>query len=200
MEITKEKTVAFAGCSITEILSGKNDTNLLNVISTELYLLVASFYKQGFRIFLSDMSEGFATMAAEAVQQFRYEKEDIQLVTVQSDLDSLLANCSQIICYNTHLEDTFYHRAEKQGASVINLFVVLSDYLANNSPAKQALQPFTNIDGFRYCKEGILLCYLYGEKPIITPFENIVKVEQRDDKLYVTLTNELEVDAYILSE
>lgn len=200
MEITKEKTVAFAGCSTTEILSGKNDTNLLSVISTELYLLVASFYKQGFRIFLSDMSEGFATMAAEAVQQFRYEKEDIQLVTVQSDLDSLLANCSQIICYNTHLEDTFYHRAEKQGASVINLFVVLSDYLANNSPAKQALQPFTNIDGFRYCKEGILLCYLYGEKPIITPFENIVKVEQQDDKLYVTLTNELEVDAYILSE
>lgn len=200
MEITKEKTVAFAGCPITEILSGKNDTNLLNVISTELYLLVASFYKQGFRTFLSDMSDGFSTMAAEAVQQFKYEKDDIQLVKVESGSDNLLADCSQVICYDSHHEDTFCHRVEKEGISVINLFTLLSDYFANNSPAKQALQPFTNIDGFRYCKEGILLCSLYGEKPIITPFENIVKVEQRDDKLYVTLTNELEVDAYILTE
>lgn len=200
MEITKEKTVAFAGCSTTEILSGKNDTNLLNVISTELYLLVASFYKQGYRVFLSDMSDGFATLAAEAVQQFKYEKDDIQLVKVESGSDNLLADCSQVVCYDSHHEEAFCHRAEKEGISVINLFDTLSDYLANNSPAKQSLQLFTDIDGFRYCKEGILLCYLYGEKPIITPFENIVKVEQRDDKLYVTLANELEVDAYILTE
>lgn len=200
MEITKEKTVAFAGCSSTEILSGKNDTNLLNVISTELYLLVASLYKQGFRTFLSDMSDGFSTMAAEAVEIFKKEKDDIQLVKVEYGSDNLLANCSQMVCYDSHHEETFCHRAEKEGISVINLFTLLLGYFANNSPAKQALQPFTNIDGFRYCKEGILLCYLYGEEPIIAPFENIVKVEQRDDKIYVTLTNELEVDAYILSE
>lgn len=205
MEIQKEKTIAFIGCSTTEILSGRDDRNLLNVVSTELYLIVASLYKQGFRIFLSDMSDGFATMAAEAVQQFKYEKEDIQLVAVQPAPDRnlndyMLANCSQMLCYDDGRNDAFYHRAEKEGASVINVFTLLSDYFANNSPAKQALQPFENIDGFRYCKEGILLCYLYGEKPVIAPFENIKYVEQRGEKLYVTLTNQLEVDADILTE
>lgn len=156
-------------------------------------------------MFLSDMSDGFATLAAEAVQQFKYEKEDIQLVKIQSvpDMnlnDYLLANSLQMVCYNDGRNDVFYHRVEKESIPVINVSALLSGYFANDSPAKQALQPFDNIDGFRYCKEGILLCYLYGEKPIIAPFENIEQVEQRDDKLYVTLTNELEVDAYILSE
>ncbi len=205
MEIQKEKTIAFIGCSTTEILSGRDDRNLLNVVSTELYLIVASLYKQGFRIFLSDMSDGFATMAAEAVQQFKYEKEDIQLVAVQPAPDKnlndyMFANCSQMLCYDDGRNDAFYHRAEKEGVLVINVFTLLSDYFANNSPAKQALQPFENIDGFRYCKEGILLCYLYGEKPVIAPFENIKYVEQRGEKLYVTLTNQLEVDADILTE
>lgn len=198
--MTKEKTVAFVGCSTTEILSNKNDANLLNVISTELYLLVTSFYKQGYRIFLSDMSDGFSTMAAKAVRIFQKEKEDIQLVKIDFCLDNLLANCSQMVCYDSRHEEAFCHRAGKESVLVINLYVVLSDYFANNSPAKQALQPFTNIDGFRYCKEGILLCSLYGEKPIITPFNSILKVEQRNDKLYVALANKLEVDAYILTE
>ena len=35
MEIIKEKTVAIAGSHTAEILSGKNDTNLLNVLFTE---------------------------------------------------------------------------------------------------------------------------------------------------------------------
>lgn len=205
MEIIKEKTVAFTSCSTAEMLSGRDDKNLLNVVSTELYLLVASLYKQGFRVFLSDMSDGFATLATEAVRQFRYEKEDIQLITnlpaPDNNLnDYLLANCSQILCYDDGRNDAFYHRAVEEGVSVINIFTLLSDYFANNSPAKQALQPFDNIDGFRYCKEGILLCYLYGEKPIIAPFENIKHVEQRGDKLYASLINELEVDADILTE
>ncbi len=144
-------------------------------------------------------------MAAEAVQQFKYEKEDIQLVAVQPAPDKnlndyMFANCSQMLCYDDGRNDAFYHRAEKEGVLVINVFTLLSDYFANNSPAKQALQPFENIDGFRYCKEGILLCYLYGEKPVIAPFENIKYVEQRGEKLYVTLTNQLEVDADILTE
>lgn len=205
MEIIKEKTAAFTSCSIAEMLSVRYDRNLLNVISTELYLLVASFYKQGYRMFLSDMSDGFATLAAEAVQQFKYEKEDILLVTVQSapDVnlnDYLLANCSQMVCYDDGRNDIFYHHAEKEGVLVINISALLSDYFVNDSPAKQALQPFDNIDGFRYCKEGILLCHLYGEKPIITPFENIGHVERRGDRLYVTLANGLEADADILSE
>lgn len=208
MEIIKEKTAAIAGSHTAEILSGRNDTNLLNVLFTETYLLVASLYQQGFRIFLSGMSDGFETIAAEAVLRFQKEKTDIELVTVQPDSEMpwdeyLLANSSLLICYCDHHDnDTMqiFERAEKEGMPATNLYALLTDYFANDSPAKQALQPYNNIDGFSYCKEGILLCYLYGEKPIIASFENIEQVEQRDDKLYVTLTNELEVDAYILSE
>lgn len=208
MEIIKEKTVAIAGCHTAEILSGKNDTNLLNVVFTETYLQVASLYQQGFRTFLSGMSDGFEKIAAEAVLSFQREKEDIELITVQPDFEMvwdeyLLANSFQLICYcDNHDNDTMriYERAKAAGMPTINLYTLLTDYFTNSSPAKQALQPYNNIDGFSYCKEGILLCYLYGEKPVIAPFERIEQVEQRDDKLHVTLTNKLEVDAYILTE
>ena len=205
MKMNKETTVAFVGSNTAEILSVKNDNNLLNVLSTETYLLVASLYQQGFRTFLCGMSDGFEMIASEAVLQFKYEREDIQLVTVQPDSDMkqedyLLTHSSQIVCYDNGSNDAFYHHAKTEGISIINLFTSLTDYFANNSPAKQALQPFDNIDGFRYCKEGILLCYLYGEMPVIAPFENIEYVEQRNGKLYVTLTNQLEVDADILAE
>lgn len=208
MEIIKEKTVAIAGSHTAEILSGRNDTNLLNVLFTETYLLIASLYQQGFRTFLCGMSDGFETIAAEAVLRFQKEKMDIELVTVQPDSEIerdeyLLANSSLLICYcNDHDNDTMriFECAKKGGIHTTNLYTLLTDYFTNDSSAKQALHPYNNIDGFSYCKEGILLCYLYGEKPIIAPFENIEQVEQRGDKLYVTLTNKLEVDAYILSE
>lgn len=208
MKIIKEKTAAIAGSHTVEILSGRNDTNLLNVLFTETYLLVASLYQQGFRTFLSGMSDGFETIAAEAVLRFQKEKTDIELVTVQPDSEMawdeyLLANSSLLICYCDHHDnDTMqiFERAKKEGMPATNLYALLTDYFANDSPAKQALQPYNNIDGFSYCKEGILLCYLYGEKPIIAPFESLGQVEQRGDKLYVTLANKLEVDAYILSE
>lgn len=204
MEIKKEKTAAFVGSTTNEILSGRNDTNLLNVLMTETYLLVASLYQQGFRTFLCGESDGFEKIAAEAVRSFQREKEDVELITVQlQKIGLLLADCSQLVCYFGNNDDDtmrIYERAKTENLPAINIFTLLADYLADNSPAKQALQPYNNIDGFRYCKEGILLCYLYGEKPIITPFENIEKVEQREDKIYVTLTNGLEVDAYILTE
>jgi len=204
MEIKKEKTAAFVGSTTNEILSGRNDTNLLNVMMTETYLLVASLYRQGFRTFLCGESDGFEKIAAEAVRSFQREKEDVELITVQPQkIGLLLADCSQLVCYfGNNDNDTMriYERAKTGSIPAINLFTLLTDYFANNSPAKQAFQPYNNIDGFRYCKEGILLCYLYGEKPIITSFENIEKVEQHEDKIYVTLTNGLEVDAYILTE
>lgn len=204
MEIKKEKTAAFVGSTTNEILSGRNDTNLLNVLMTETYLLVASLYQQGFRTFLCGESDGFEKIAAEAVRSFQREKEDVELITVQlQKIGLLLADSSQLVCYFGNNDDDtmrIYERAKTENLPAINIFTLLADYIADNSPAKQALQPYNNIDGFRYCKEGILLCYLYGEKPIITPFENIEKVEQREDKIYVTLTNGLEVDAYILTE
>ena len=204
----KEKTVAIAGNHTAEILSGKNDTNLLNVLFTETYLLVASLYQQGFKTFHTGMADGFETIAADAVRRFQKEKTDIELVTDQPDSEMqpdeyLLANSSLLICYCDHRDNNamrIFERAKKGGMPATNLYTLLTDYFTNNSPAKRALRSYNNIDGFSYCKEGILLCYLYGEKPIIAPFENIEQVEQRDDKLYVTLTNKLEVDAYLLSE
>lgn len=201
MEMNKEKTIAFVGSHAAAILSGKNDTNLLNVLLTETYLLVASLYQQGYRTFLCGMSDGFEKIAAEAVSSFQREKEDVRLITDQSNSD--LANSSQLVCYCDNQDSAtirIYELAKAEGMPTTNLYTLLADYFANNSPAKQALQPYDNIDGFSYCKEGILLCYLYGEEPIIVPFENIEQVEKRGDKIYVTLTNQLEVDAYILSE
>ena len=201
MKMNKEKNVAFIGSHTAEILSGKNDTNLLNVLLTETYLLVASLYQQGYRTFLCGMFDGFEKIAAEAVSSFQREKKDVELITDKSNLD--LTNSSQLVCYcdNQDIDAIqIYERAKEKSMPAINLHTLMVAYFANNSPAKQALQPYNKIDGFRYCKEGILLCYLYGEKPIIATFENIEHVEQRGDKLYATLTNKLEVDADILTE
>lgn len=55
MKMNKETTIAFAGSNTAELLSSTNDANLRNVISTEVYLLVAALYQQGFRTFLSGM-------------------------------------------------------------------------------------------------------------------------------------------------
>lgn len=201
MEMNKENTVAFVGSNTARILSDKNDANLINVLLTETYLLVAKLYQQGFRTFLTGTTDGFETIAAEAVRMFQREKTDIELITDLSDFD--LQNCSQLVCYCGNQDsDTarVYECAKEKGMPAINLHTLMAAYFVNNSPAKQALQPYNHIDGFRYCKEGILLCYLYGDKPIIASFENIERVEQREDKIYVTLTNDLEVDAYILSE
>mgnify|MGYP000758596636 FL=1 len=176
MEIIKEKTVAIAGSHTAQILSGKNDTNLLNVLFTETYLLVASLYQQGFKTFLTGMSDGFETIAADAVRRFQKEKADIELVTVQPDSEMqpdeyLLANSSLLIYYCDHHDNNamrIFERAKKGGMPTTNLYTLLTDYFANDSPAKQALQPYNNIDGFCYCKEGILLCYLYLLRQVLT--------------------------------
>lgn len=148
MKINKEKTVAFIGSHTAGILSGKNDNNLLNVLQTEIYLLVASFCKQGFRTFLSGMSDGFEKIAAGAVQSFQKEKEDIGLIIVQPNAemqwdDYLLANSSQLVCYCDNQDnDTMqiYEIAKTKGMPTTNLHTLLTDYFANNSPASQALQ------------------------------------------------------------
>ena len=139
MTINKEKTVAFIGSRTAEILSGKNDNNLLNVILTETYLLVASLYQQGYRTFLCGKSDGYEKIATEAVLSFQRDKEDIELITDESALD--LTNSSQLVCYCDNQDsDTIqiYERAKTEGMPTINLHTLLTDYFANNSPAKQA--------------------------------------------------------------
>lgn len=238
MEIIKEKTVAVVGCHTAEILSDSNDNNLINVISTETYLAVVSLYSQGFRTFLSGISEGFERIATEAVLKFKDEREDIRLVVVLphhgkeehpdtadrnrynrliekadscvclpeesnvSMVDYLITNSSRLLCYYdaTPHDAIALNRAEKDGMPVINIRSLLSGYFANESPAKQMLQPFNRIDGFSYCKEGIMLYHLYGEEPVIVEFERIERVEENGGKLCVTLTNGLVVDASVLAE
>lgn len=237
MEIIKEKTAAIAGIHTTEILSGRKDNNLINVISTETYLAVVSLYSQGFRTFLSGISQGFERIAAEAVLKFKEEREDIQLVVVlphhdkeeqpdtadrnhynrliekagscvylpeESDMDMadyLLANSSRLLCYYDTSHDIIsLNRAEKEGMPIANIFALLSGYFVNENPAKQMLQPFNHIDGFSYCKEGIMLHHLYGEEPIIIEFERIERVEENGGKLCITFTNGLVVDASVLAE
>lgn len=200
MEIIHEKTVALVGNHTAEIQSGRNDANLLNVLFTETYLAIASHYKQGFRTFLSGMSEGFETIAAEAVLQFKKERKDIQLVVVQND--NLLSSSSQLLCYYTDGDkdiQSIYSRAEKQGIPTVNLYDSLTGYFDNDCLVKQLLQPFNHIDGFSYCKEGVMLSYLYGEEPIIVGFEQIEYVESNGKKLYLTLTNGLTVEASLFS-
>lgn len=46
MEMNKENTVAFVGSNTARILSDTNDANLINVLLTETYLLVATLYQQ----------------------------------------------------------------------------------------------------------------------------------------------------------
>ena len=237
MEIIKEKTVAVAGYHTTEILSGRNDNNLINVISTEAYLAVVSLYSQGLRTFLSGISEEFERIAAEAVLKFKEEREDIRLVVVlphhgreeqpdtadrnrynrliekadscvylaeesnMSMVDYLLANSSRLLCYyDTPHDAIVLYRAEKDGMPTINIYSLLSGYFVNENPAKQMLQPFNHIDGFSYCKEGIMLHHLYGEEPVIIEFERIERVEENGGKLCITFTNGLVVDASVLAE
>lgn len=82
MEIPKEKAIAFTGYRTAKILSNRIDANLINVISTEVYLTISNLYRQGFRVFLSGMADGFDMIAAKAVLRLKKERQDVQLITV----------------------------------------------------------------------------------------------------------------------
>lgn len=244
MEIPKEKAVAFTGYRTAKILSNRIDTNLLNVISTEVYLTISTLYRQGFRVFLTGMADGFDTIAAKAVLRLKKERQDVKLIAVipfrgqednysakdkhtyhqllkQADNcvclaesytdndqylrrnDFLLENSSQLVCYYDGKKGGTmytYNRAEKAGKPIINIFSLLSSYFENSSPAKKALQRFSDIEGFDYSKEGLLLCDLIGEEPITVAFEQIINVENRCGKLHITLANNLKIEASLFSE
>lgn len=82
MEIIKSKTVAFTGHRALKFYAGNKDNNLLNVVSTEIALVIASLYEQGYNTFLSGMADGIDMIAAEEVLKFKQKKRDVRLVAV----------------------------------------------------------------------------------------------------------------------
>ena len=109
--------------------------------------------------------------------------------------DYLLENCSTMVCYNDGQCDMMIYtcnRAEKAGIPIINLCDRLSDYLANESKAKKMLQSYSRIENFNYCKEGIMLSQI-DDKPLIIAFKEIATVENREEMLYLTLHNQIQL-------
>lgn len=82
MEIIKENTVAFTGNRNLTTLDGHLDRNLENVIRTELYYLIESYYKQGKDTYLNGGAVGFDMMAAEVVLELKKRYPSIRLITV----------------------------------------------------------------------------------------------------------------------
>lgn len=109
--------------------------------------------------------------------------------------DYLVENCSTMVCYHDGQCDVMmytYNCAEKAGIPIINIYERLSDYLANESEAKKILQSYSNIESFNYCKEGIMLSQMEDE-PLIIAFEEIAKVGNREEMLYLTLHNQMQL-------
>lgn len=107
----------------------------------------------------------------------------------------LLENCSTMVCYHDGLCDVMMYtcnRAEEAGIPIINLCDRLSGYLANESEAKKMLQSYSRIESFNYCQEGIMLSQI-GKESLIIAFEEIVKVENREEMLYLTLRNQIQL-------
>lgn len=104
-------------------------------------------------------------------------------------------NCSAMVSYHDGQCDvmTYAHNhAEKAGIPIINIYERLSDYLANDSEVKKMLQAYSSIESFSYCKEGIILSQM-DDEPLIIAFEKIATVENREDELYITLHNQMQL-------
>lgn len=134
MEITKEKTVSLSGLCALDLYAGNQDSNLLNVISTEVSLILLSLYKQGYDTFLSGMDDGFDMIAAEEVLKFKQEQPDVRLIAVipfrgqeesYSEKDKFLYG--QICQY----ADQCIYLAENNTDS--SLFIKRNDFLMANS-------------------------------------------------------------------
>ena len=107
----------------------------------------------------------------------------------------LVEHCSAMVCYHDgqcNVMTYTYNYAEKAKMPIINLCDRLSGYLANESEAKKILQSYSGIESFSYCKEGIMLSQI-DDEPLIIPFEEIAKVENREEMLYLTLHNQMQL-------
>lgn len=82
MEIIKEKTVAFTGNRTLTTSNGQPDSNLENVIRTELYYLLEELYLEGKNTFLCGMAVGFDMLVAESVLDLKEKHSDVKLYAI----------------------------------------------------------------------------------------------------------------------
>lgn len=112
----------------------------------------------------------------------------------------LLEHSSHLVCYyDGQRGGTMYtvNRAEKSGMPITNMITILSDYMANISPIKKALEHYAHIQAFKFCKEGVMLCPS-DDEPMIITFEQIEKVESNKGVLLITLDNGIIIEAHLI--
>lgn len=82
MEIIKEKTVAFTGNRTLATSTRQPDSNLENVIRTELYYVLEELCQEGKNTFLCGMAIGFDMLAAETVLDLKKSYSDVKLYAI----------------------------------------------------------------------------------------------------------------------
>lgn len=80
MEIIKEKTVAFTGNRTLTTADGRPDTNLENVLRTELSFCLEDCYQEGKKVFVSGCSTGWDMLCAEEVLKLKSKYQDVLLI------------------------------------------------------------------------------------------------------------------------
>lgn len=82
MELNKETTVAFIGNKIFNTPNNIPDSNLENVIRTELQFIINDLINEGKHIFLTGMEPGFDMLAAEVVLEYAKRCSSVELYAV----------------------------------------------------------------------------------------------------------------------
>ena len=190
MTFIRKHTAAFVGNGIEEIKhTHPQDNNLLNVISTELFLIVKELHNaEDITTFICNREQGFNKMAADAVTEFRRFHPNVQLVYVESGKEEyILANSSALIALFDE-PDELCEKAFNKNIPIYNMYENLSDYLAVNSEAKTFFQQYSNIESVRFCNEGI---FVRGadEEPWIIPFEEMETFMLEGDAIELMLHN-----------
>lgn len=108
MRKIENNTVAFIGDKILTTPSGSPDSNLLNVIRTELQLVIEDLYKERKFIFLTGINPGFDMLAAEVVLECAKKYKSIEL-------HAIIPFPGQELCYSD--EDKVRYKRIYEAAS-----------------------------------------------------------------------------------
>lgn len=127
MEIIKEKTVSFTGHRTLTTPGNAPDTNLENVIKTELYCLIRDYYEDGYTNYLNGMAIGFDMLAAEVVLEFKKLQPDVKLFAV-------IPFQGQELCYSQKdkLRYKYLYDNADERIFTSSIFTSNADYLKRN--------------------------------------------------------------------